>query len=89
MLLMVGTFSRRDANAEQGEVTAAALNPHRISLHFTMFYKVFSILLLFKMRIPVCTDSHWFLQGFVRVPRAHSPFLLLDEVCFMVFPTFL
>ena len=34
MPLMVGTFSRLDANAEQGEVTAAALIPHRLSLHF-------------------------------------------------------
>ena len=42
MPLMVGTFSRLDANAEQGEVTAAALIANGGSLHFTMFYKVFS-----------------------------------------------
>ena len=69
--LMVGTFSRLDANAEQGEVTAAALTPHRLSLHFTVFYKVFPRVLPFKMHFPVNTDSHWFSQGFVRVPRAH------------------
>ena len=38
------------------------------------------------MRFPVCTDSRWFPQGFARVPKAHSPFLLLDEVCFYGFP---
>ena len=44
MPLMVGTFSRLDANAEQGEVTAAALIPNGVSLIFTMFGKVFSII---------------------------------------------
>ena len=83
---MVGTFSWLDANAEQGEVTAAALIPNGFPLHFTMFYKVFPILLPFKMRSPVCMNSHWFSQGFVRVPRVQSPFLLLDEVCFYDFP---
>ena len=83
---MVGTFSSLHANAEQGEVNAAALIPNGFSLHFTVFYKVFSRRCLFKMRFPVYTNSHWFLQGFVRVTRAQSPFLLLDEVCFYGFP---
>ena len=64
MPLMVGTFSRLGANAEQGEVTAAALIPHRIPLHFTKFYMVFLMMLPFKMRFPVYTDSHWFFTRF-------------------------
>ena len=35
------------------------------------------------MRFPVYTDSRWFSQGLVRVPRANSSFLLLGEVFYL------
>ena len=42
--------------------------PMTIFRFFTRFYKVFLIILLFKMHSRVCMRSHGFSQGFIRVP---------------------